>query len=173
MGPGKYQTKRNLGKLPHAGTIQNQNGSGHLELHGTMPRWLLNISEEEGPTTSLGKLCQCSFTNRFLCSWWLTELSVFVCACCLLSFHWTPLNRAWLHLLCTLSLKVHIPLVGDLQVAQSQFDFRKNFFTGRMVTHSNRHPREVDSAPSLLVCMCIQDYTTPGAKSAICTCWIS
>ena len=70
----------------------------------TTTRWLLNISRDGDSTTTLAKLCQCSVTLTVKSVSWCSEGTsrVSVCACCLWSWHWAPLKRPWLPILCTL-----------------------------------------------------------------------
>ena len=63
-------------------------------------RQLWKISKEEA-SQLLGSLCQCSITcTAQQCSWCSEGTScASVCVCCLFSWHWASLSRAWLSLL--------------------------------------------------------------------------
>lgn len=74
----------------------------------TVSRWLYNMSRKGDSTTSLGKLCQCSFTSTVKSVSWCPERMSCVWGCIhyLLSCHciplerdWFPLKKDWFHLL--------------------------------------------------------------------------
>lgn len=69
-------------------------------------RWLLKVSKE-GTPQPLVSLCQCSVTAA-----WCSEgtFCVPVCAHCLLSWHWAPPRRAWLHLCTPISSELKLPI---------------------------------------------------------------
>lgn len=70
---------------------------GHPEMM-TMCRRLLNLFKEGDPTTSLGNLCRGSVTLPVKKCFLILrqDLLCSVCACCLWSYHWVALKRAWL-----------------------------------------------------------------------------
>lgn len=55
-------------------------------------------------TVSLGNLHQCSITAQWRSASRCSDRTshIPVCAHCLLTWHWEPMKRAWLHLLCML-----------------------------------------------------------------------
>lgn len=73
----------------------------YSRLPRVMSSWILNISKDNNSTTSLGNTFHCStpltvkkfllFLSEFFC--------ISLCAHCFLSFPWTPMRRACLHLL--------------------------------------------------------------------------
>lgn len=77
----------------------------------TMSRHLLKIPHERNSTTSLGNLFQCSTTHtQHRSAFWCSNGAscVLVCAHCLFSWHWAPLNRPWLHLLSILPSGIYL-----------------------------------------------------------------
>ena len=90
----------------HLVQLPAQSRVSYYMLPRTTSSWALNISNDRNYTTTLSNLFHCSTTmivknkNFFQCWSGISRVSVW--ACCLLSYHWLPLRRAWLHLLYSL-----------------------------------------------------------------------
>lgn len=81
-------------------TCISQDFSKELERQGDV----FSISKDKASTASLDNPCQCliTITVRNCSLMFRGSFCISVCACCLLSFHWTPLRRTWLHFLYTI-----------------------------------------------------------------------
>lgn len=78
-----------------------QAGSPRATFPGLCWAGFWTSSQREALPTSLDNLCQCAVAHTVKRCFLSFQQSFLYCACCLLSCHWSPLSRAWVHLLYT------------------------------------------------------------------------